>query len=188
MIDVEHPDAHDRNGTHAADRVSGPSDRESDDEATQRYLDLIRSVHDEWTTLEAEGDSSVQLSATALSTIKEAVRADFRHGAHVEVPPTAAGPYTLSEQALRTVVRNAVDSVPGVIALRTTFDHEPPKGGHRTRGVPSRIRCRISAAAGDRDLLEVADEVRTAVIAACREHMDLTDLRVDIHIEDLHDN
>lgn len=188
MIDVEHPDEHGRRGTGAGDHVPEPSDREPDDEATQRYLDLIRSVHDEWTTLEAEGDSSVQLSATALSTVKEAVRADFRHGAHVEMPPTAAGPYTLSEMALRTVVRDAVDSVPGVIALRTAFDHGPPEGGHRTRGVPHRVRCRISAPADARHLTGVADDVRAAVLAACREHLNLTDLRADIHIEDLHDD
>jgi hypothetical protein len=34
----------------------------------------------------------------------------------------------------------------------------------------------------------VADEVRDAVRAACARELDLPDLVVDIHIEDLHEN
>ncbi|WP_232820204.1 hypothetical protein [Brachybacterium sp. YJGR34] len=161
---------------------------DSDDAATQRYLELIRSVHDEWTSLEEQGDHSVQLSATALSTIKESVRADVRHGAQVQMPPTAAGPYTLSELALRTLVRRAVDSVPGVIALRTTVEHEPGENGLRTRGTPARIRCRISAPATSSDLLQLADDVRAAVTSACRDQVGLDSTVVDIHIEDIHEH
>lgn len=166
----------------------GRPTEDDEDTATQQYLDLIRSVHDEWTALEAEGDSSVQLSPAVLSTLKESVRADVRRGAHVQMPPTAAGPYSLSELAVRTLVRDAVDSVPGVIALRTSVEHEPGSSGVRQRGLPTRFRCRISAPLRARDLVQVADEVRAAVITMCREQVGISAPIVDIHIEDVHEN
>ncbi len=157
-----------------------------DDADTQRYLDLIRSVNHEWRELEEAGDSSVQLSDSVLSSLKEAVRADVRRGAHVQMPPTPAGAYTLSELSMRTLVRRAVDSVPGVIALRTTVEYADGPGAVLTRGLPTRIRCRISAPLDCPDFRQLAESVRGAVEAACAEHLGLT-IPVDIHIEDLHE-
>lgn len=173
--------------TPAAPEVT-PAPAEDEDAATRRYLDLIRSVHQEWETLEEAGDRSVQLSPTALSTIKESVRADARHGAHVTMPPTAAGPFTVSELTLRTLVRRAVDTVPGALALRTGFEHEDAGSGVRTRGLPRAVHCRISAELGTPDLRALAEQVREAVITACDEHTGLPAPRVDIHIEDLHEH
>lgn len=154
---------------------------------TERYLDLIRSVHQEWETLEQQGDPSVQLSPAALSSIKDSVRADARHGAHIEMPPTSAGTYTLSELSLRSLVRHAIDSVPGVIALRTTIDYAPAYD-FRTRGRPTHIHCRISAPLDARDLPQLAHTVRDSIASTCREHLDLTVDAIDIHIEDLHEH
>lgn len=183
-------------GTTAPDRTAEPADGSAaggapdadEDAATRRYLDLIRSIHEEWETLEEAGDRSVQLSPTALSTIKESVRADARHGAHVTMPPTAAGPFTVSELTLRTIVRRAVDAVPGALALRTGFEHEEAGGGVRTRGLPRAVHCRISAELGTPNLRALAEQVREAVITACDEHTGLPAPRVDIHIEDLHEH
>lgn len=155
--------------------------------ATARYLELIRSVHTEWDELESAGDSSVQLSAGALSTIKESVRADARHGAHVEMPPTPVGPFTVSELTLRTLVRRTIDAVPDARALRTTFEYEDSPSSGRSRGLPTRATCRLSARIGTRDLPALADEVRAAVRLACEVDLGLPELTVDIHIEDLHE-
>lgn len=161
--------------------------RESEQAATARYLDLIRAVHTEWDELEAAGDGSVQLSAGALSTIKESVRADARHGAHVRMPPTPAGPFTVSELTLRTLVRRTIDAVPGSRALRTTFEYADAAPSVRGRGLPTRASCRLSARLGTPDLPALADEVRAAVRLACETHLGLPDLTVDVHIEDLHE-
>ncbi|MGP9536634.1 hypothetical protein ACT3SP_01390 [Brachybacterium sp. AOP43-C2-M15] len=158
-----------------------------EDAATQRYLDLIRSLHSEWDELEGAGDSSVQLSAGALSTIKESVRADARHGAHVHMPPTPVGPFTVSELTLRTLVRRAIDAVPDARSLRTVFEYEELPSSTRTRGTPTRAVCRVSARLGTPDLPALADEVRAAVRRACEVELGLPDLVVDLHIEDLHD-
>lgn len=165
----------------------GPADEMSERAATARYLALIRAVHAEWDELESAGDRSVQLSTGALSTIKESVRADARHGAHVQMPPTPAGPFTVSELTLRTLVRRTIDAVPDARALRTTFEYGSDGSSARSRGLPTRAACRLSARLGTPDLPALADEVRAAVRLACETDLGLTDLTIDIHIEDLHD-
>ena len=161
--------------------------RDSDDGgATRRYLDLIDSLHREWDEREHRGDPAVQLSQHARTTIKAAVRADARHGAQVTMPPTELGPYTLSEFALRSLIRSAVDSVDGVVCLRTAFDHTDADEWN-VRGAPRRIHCRISVRTGSSSLVEVADSVRATVIGVCLRELALSDVPVDIHIEDLHE-
>ncbi|NNG20657.1 hypothetical protein HJ590_14045 [Naumannella sp. ID2617S] len=165
----------------------GPQD--GDSAADQRYLDLIRSVHREWDELEARGDSSVQLSQQAISSIKEAVRVDARHGAQVTMPPTDAGPYTVTELALRTLVRSAVDEVPDALALRTTVEYaEDEADSVRVRGLPVRIRVRLSARLGTPDLPGLAERVRESVRSAYRTNLDLPGIVVGIHIEDLYEH
>lgn len=157
--------------------------------ADRRYRDLIRSVHQEWDALEARGDSSVQLSQRAISSINEAVRADARHGAQVTMPPTEAGPFTITESALRALVRSAVDSVPDALALRSSFEHvEDQNDGVRVRGLPTRVRLQISARLGNQDLPGLAELVRHAVRSAFRSNLAVSDLIVDIRIEDLHEH
>lgn len=169
--------------------MSGSQNPEpSEDEATRRYLDLIRDVHATWDRLEAAGDRSVQLSTGALATIKESVRADARHGAQVAMPPTPAGPFTVSELSLRTLVRRAIDAVPAARALRTSVDFADANPGERGRGLPEHVSCRISAAMDAPDLPALAEQVREAILADFRTHLGLTDVRVDIHIEDLHEH
>lgn len=171
-----------------SDRPRHESDGE-DPALTRRYLDLIRSVHEEWDRLEEAGDTSVQLSGSALATIKESVRADARHGAHVHMPPTPAGPFTVSELTLRTLVRREIDAVPGARALRTVFEHdEDGAQGRRTLGLPTRARCRVSARLGTPDLPALAERIREAVRSAAETELALRGLTVDVHIEDLHEH
>ena len=168
------------------DNPSGP--REQDENAaTQRYLALVRALHDEWDELEARGETGVQLSHRARTSLAESVRADVRHGAQVQMPPTDLGPFTLSELSLRTLVRTTVDRVPGAMALKTSFSHASSPDW-LTRGAPQRIFCRISASTAAPDLPALANRIRTSVRTACAQDLDLTDVVVDIHIEDLHDS
>ncbi len=169
--------------------MDGPSGPGGPDDAvaTRHYLDQISALHRDWDELESRGDDSVQLSRRARSALAEAVRADARHGARVQMPPTDVGPYTLTELALRTLIRDTVDDVPGVVSLRTTVDHDPVEGWG-TRGLPRRIACRVTLAVTTPDLPALADAVREAVRGACAREFGLVDLVVDIHIEDLHEH
>lgn len=165
------------------------SRRPREDAATAAYLDLIRSVHAEWDREEASGDRSVQLSAGALATIKESVRADVRHGAAVAMPPTPAGPFTATELVVRTLVRTTIDAVPGARSLRTRLAHaEPEEGGGRGRGRLTALSCSLSAAWSARDLLALGAEVRAALAAALERELGVRDVRIDIRIEDLHED
>ncbi|MFC0674925.1 hypothetical protein [Brachybacterium hainanense] len=156
-------------------------------QATESYHRLIRAVREEWAAQEQSGDDAFQMSSRALRTIKEAVRADARHGRRVEMPPTPDGPYVLTELALRTLLRESVDAVPGARALRSEVTYTPSAHGPIQRGIPRRIRCRISARHDGGSLIALADRVRAAVQETCALELDLQDLPVDIRIEDLHD-
>lgn len=168
------------------DDRNNDDDRNDDEELTRQYLDLVRTLHRDWADLEESGDDSVQLQRSTRMALSEAVRADARHGARVQMPPTDLGPYTLTEQALRSLIRDATDGVAGAVSLKTTIDYAPAPGWG-TRGEPVGVACRISAAASCPDLLALASSVRSAVTAACALDLDLTDVTVDLHIEDLHD-
>ncbi|WP_276650814.1 hypothetical protein, partial [Corynebacterium vitaeruminis] len=141
----------------------------------------------DWDELESRGDDSVQLSRRARSALSEAVRADARHGARVDMPPTHIGPYTLTELALRTLIRDTIDDIDGVVSLRTTIDYDPGRGWN-SRGLPRRVECHISAVETTPDLPGLAEQVRSAVRGACARELDLPDLPIDVHIEDLHEH
>ena len=163
--------------------VSGVPE-ESD--ATRNYLEYISALQRDWDEAETRGDDSVQTSSRVRAALSQVVRADVRHGARVTMPATDAGPYSLSELALRTLIRDAVDAVPGAMSLRTDMDYaDSPEWG--ARGLPERVRCRVSLSAASRDLRALADDVRASVVSECVRELDLGGLAVDVHIEDLHD-
>lgn len=168
------------------DGPSRPGDPH-DDQATRNYLEHIAALHRDWDELESRGDDSVQLSRRARSALSEAVRADARHGARVDMPPTHIGPYTLTELALRTLIRDTIDDIDGVVSLRTTIDYDPGRGWN-SRGLPRRVECHISAVETTPDLPGLAEQVRSAVRGACTRELDLPDLPIDVHIEDLHEH
>lgn len=169
---------------------SGRRDDRDDDEVTRQYIEQVRVLHREWAGLERRGDDSVQLSRDARAMLSDAVRAQARHGARVQMPPTDAGPYSMTELALRTLIRDAVDGTPGAMNLRTTVEYASARSGPAhwgARGRPRRVSCRISASATTAYLPALGDSAGAAVRAACARDLDLTDLVVDIHIEDLHE-
>ena len=168
------------------DGPSRPGDPH-DDQDTRDYLDHIAALHRDWDELELRGDDSVQLSRRARSALSEAVRADARHGARVDMPPTDFGPYTLTELALRILIRDTIDDIDGVVSLRTTIDYDPGRGWN-SRGLPRRVECHISAVETTPDLPGLAEQVRSAVRGACARELDLPDLPIDVHIKDLHEH
>ena len=161
-------------------------DAARDDAATREYMRLIASIHETWDRLESESNVSV----IPQRHMMDAIVAATRHGAQVHMPPTDLGPYSLSEFSLRSLVRQAVDSVDSARGLRTSFQHaEAPSKPAEARelGVPETISCRISAHVTMQHLPELAQQVRDAVREACHENLGLSPT-VNVHIEDLHDD
>jgi len=156
---------------------------EQDDADTREYLRLIASLHEEWDQLESQASASVMPQRHLM----DAILAETRHGAQVEMPATDLGPYSMSEFSLRALIRRTVDRVPGARALRSSFEHAPSGEDHRGLGVPETIFCRISAHVSVDSLPQLAQRVREAVRAACHENLGVSPT-VNIHIEDLHDD
>ena len=156
---------------------------EQDEADTREYLRLIASLHEEWDRLESQASTSVMPQRHLM----DAVIAETRHGAQVQMPATDLGPYSMSEFSLRALIRRAVDSVPGARSLRSSFEHGPSDGDHRGLGVPQTISCRISAHVTTDNLPQLAQRVRDAVRGACHENLGVSPT-VNVHIEDLHDD
>ncbi|WP_296537925.1 Asp23/Gls24 family envelope stress response protein [uncultured Actinomyces sp.] len=156
---------------------------EQDDADTREYLRLIASLHKEWDQLESQASASVMPQRHLM----DAVIAETRHGAQVQMPATDLGPYSMSEFSLRALIRRTVDSVPGARALRSSFEHAPSDEDHRGLGVPETIFCRISAHVTTDSLPQLAKRVRDAVRGACHENLGVSPT-VNVHIEDLHDD
>ena len=156
---------------------------EQDDADTREYLRLIASLHEEWDQLESQASASVMPQRHLM----DAILAETRHGAQVEMPATDLGPYSMSEFSLRALIRRTVDRVPGARALRSSFEHAPSGEDHRGLGVPETIFCRISVHVSVDSLPQLAQRVREAVRAACHENLGVSPT-VNIHIEDLHDD
>ena len=156
---------------------------EQDDADTREYLRLIASLHEEWDQLESQANVSV----IPQRHLMDAIIAETRHGAQVEMPATDLGPYSMSEFSLRALIRRTVDCVPGARALRSSFEHAPSGENHRGLGVPETISCRISAHISVGSLPQLAQRVRDAVRATCHENLGVSPT-VNVHIEDLHDD
>ena len=156
---------------------------EQDDADTREYLRLIASLHEEWDQLESQASASVMPQRHLM----DAVLAETRHGAQVQMPATDLGPYSMSEFSLRALIQRTVDSVPGARALRSSFEHGPSDKDHRGLGVPETISCRISAHLSVDSLPQLGQQVRDAVRAACHENLGVSPT-VNVHIEDLHDD
>ena len=156
---------------------------EQDDADTREYLRLIASLHEEWDQLESQASASVMPQRHLM----DAILAETRHGAQVEMPATDLGPYSMSEFSLRALIRRTVDRVPGARALRSSFEHGPSDKDHRGLGVPETISCRISAHVTTDSLPQLAQRVREAVRGACYENLGVSPT-VNVHIEDLHDD
>ena len=156
---------------------------EQDDADTREYLRLIASLHEEWDQLESRASASVMPQRHLM----DAILAETRHGAQVEMPATDLGPYSMSEFSLRALIRRTVDRVPGARALRSSFEHAPSGEDHRGLGVPETIFCRISAHVSVDSLPQLAQRVRDTVRGACHENLGVSPT-VNIHMEDLHDD
>jgi hypothetical protein len=87
---------------------------------------------------------------------------------------------TITEGALRALVRHAADAVGGILVGRCTID-----GDVETLGAPVRIGVTVTLVWGQ-PIRDVADRVRTAVQGAVGRHTDLDLVAVDVRIRDLH--
>lgn len=164
---------------------TAPGPEQPSKEETQRYLELVRTVNEQWQDSPHQGQAE-PVPRQVLDAVMAAVRAETRHGAQVQMPPTKEGLYTVTELSLRTLVRKSVDAVSGARALRSYCDYAPATGRQRAYGKPVRVHCRVSAGNQVGSLPLLAEQVRKSVRKSLFDNLGLRPA-VDVHIEDLHD-
>lgn len=101
------------------------------------------------------------------------------------IPLTAvseADTLSVTEGAVRTLVRDAGDAVPGILIGRCRLD-----GDVTDPAAAIAVRLTVSVAAGQR-IPEVTARLRAAVIAALERHTELTVSDVDISVVDLYEH
>lgn len=116
-----------------------------------------------------------------VSDILAAISVEAHAGRDVALTPIdAAERPTITEGALRSLVRHAADTVGGLLVGRCTID-----GDVESLGAPVRIGVTVSIVWG-RPVRDAADRVRVAVQTAVARHTDLHLVAVDVRIRDLH--
>lgn len=87
---------------------------------------------------------------------------------------------SITEGAVRALIRDAGDRVPGVVVGRSSFD-----GDVTIPGEPVSVRVTASARHGV-NLVQIASDLRSAVLADLAKHTELTVTAVDVRIDDLY--
>ncbi|WP_168915359.1 Asp23/Gls24 family envelope stress response protein [Microcella flavibacter] len=124
--------------------------------------------------------SRLAMPADWIARVLDGLETDLRAGR--DLPLSDSDPsveITISEGAVRELVRAAGDGVPGVIVGRVQLD------GDASAGEPVGVTVRISAALV-RPLAELADSVRDAVTTALLTHTELAVTGIDIIVDDVH--
>lgn len=115
-----------------------------------------------------------------IGSVMERVRQEARSGR--DIPLESVGTVTLhmTEGAVRGLIREAGDSVPGAVVISCSLD-----GDVQAVGTPVRVEVTISALRGEY-VPVMADEVREAVSLALLRQTELEVEAVDIVVGDVH--
>ncbi len=139
-------------------------------------LERLRAISEALLTAESEPEIGESWFQGVLTRLSREVRA----GREVPISsPSESARLTVSEGALRALIRNAGDALGGAAIGRTRFD-----GDLTVPGAPIVVHVDIAAYAGTR-LPDLADRVRSAVQAAIRMHTELEVAAIDITITDV---
>lgn len=145
-------------------------------------LDMLSRVGDLSRMLIA--DDAVHLPASGESwfeRVLSSIRADLRPGRSIPLAhPDVRVAITVTEAAVKTLIRTAGDAVPGVVVGRASIT-----GDVEQVGAPVQIHVTASVAFGVH-IPEAARELRDAVERSIVQHTELALTAVDVTIDDLH--
>lgn len=151
------------------DQTSADSQRESDAQ--------LRGVIDEYmSTFQPEPEDT----AGVRERILQLVRDDLYRGPSTNLQTEQGHPFSISTASVRSIVRNAVDSVDGIRAR--SVDVEPagdPEGSAATVSLTVAMRAGISFA-------PTAEAIRRSVSAEVLAELGIPAARIDINAEDVY--
>ncbi|THG30345.1 Asp23/Gls24 family envelope stress response protein [Glaciibacter flavus] len=145
-------------------------------EALERLGQLSRDL------LEHEAEQLPPVSEAWIQTIMTSISQEMRAGRSLPLAhPDPQVQLSITEGAIRSLVRATGDSIDGILIGRCILD-----GDVETPGAPIHLTVSASIAWGNSGP-ERADLVRTRLYAALRQHTDLNIAGIDITIENIHD-
>lgn len=165
-----------------ADRGRQPAITAIDGSAEcQAVLDSLERLHHLSADLIAhEAQEAGELDEEWISGILDVISREFRAGRDIPfASDDARTTVSVTEGALRELVRVTGDGVPGVLIGRSRVEEVEP--GH------ARIDVTASASSA-RPLRVVADELRSAIAAAVERHSPFIVDEVDVTIVDIYDS
>lgn len=146
----------------------------------QAALDGLRRMRALSLDLVDDEASRLAMPADWIARVLDGLETDLRAGRDLPLSDSDPGiEITISEGAVRELVRAAGDAVPGIIVGRVQLD------GDASEGEPVGVTVRISAALV-RPLAEMADSVRDAVNTALLTHTELDVTGIDVIVDDVH--
>lgn len=165
-----------------ADRGRTPAiaaiDRNAECQAVLHSLERLHDLSAELVDREAAEGGAVD--ERWLDGILDAIAREFRAGRDVPFPsPDASTTLSVTEGALRELVRASGDSVPGVLIGRSRIDEQ--QDGH--------LQIAVTASApSHRPLAEVAADLRARIAGHVERHSPFVVEGVDVTIVDVHDS
>lgn len=134
-----------------------------------------------WAMLEAEADEDRERDDKWIKNVMDNISREARAGR--DIPISSVDPevrLTITEGSVRGLIRAAGDGVGGAIVGRVRLD-----GDVSIPGEPISIDVTASGVFG-RNLLELAQHMRSVIGDALREHTELNVTSIDVTIQDVH--
>lgn len=156
--------------------------RFEEDPELSRTLGSLENLHRATAALlDAEARELATPEPGWIAGIMTNILQEARSGRSIPLTPASAtDSLSVTEGAVRTLVRDSGDAVPGILVGRCRLE-----GDVTDPTAAIAVRLTVSVAAGYR-IPELTSRLRAAVIAALERHTELTVTEVDIAVVDLH--
>lgn len=144
-------------------------------ESLLRFREVARSL------LQADADAEPARDDSWVSRILANIHIEARAGRSIPLmPPTPEAEFSITEGAVRGLIRAAGDSVPGALIGRCRLD-----GDVTAPGSPITVNVEASVYWGE-PLPDAAQRIREDIASALGRHTELKIVAIDVTITDVH--
>lgn len=166
------------------DRGREPFDPDIENSAACRLAlaGMTRMRELAWTALRREADSDPDRDSSWIASLLETIKDEIRSGREIPVThPDPALHLSLTEAAVRGIVRRAGDTLGGVVMGRCTLD-----GDVTTPGAAVRVEVTATIEYG-LSIDDTADALRERIREALERQTDLVVTAIDVGIDDVYE-
>lgn len=150
--------------------------------ACRLYLAALTRLQEQsWAALTREAECEPDRDEVWIDGLLTSIRSEVRSGRDIPVSdPDSRSELSVTEGAVKGIIRGAVDAVGGVILGRCTLE-----GDVTEPGAPIAVDV-TAAAAHDQDLRALADRLRDMVRSELERHTELVITSIDVTIDDVY--